>query len=191
VTHRCDPGMRPVTNVNRRGAVYYFRRRVPANLQSIIGKSVIRESLETRELAEARRLAADRNLHWERQFEAAQSRRATPPLRPNATNVRTVRDDLSEEEFQTIVASYRRHLLAADEWVRLHGLALSGAIHWPFDRRLISVSDDYRLLVSHNKVPRDLQQLFANQLDRIRLPSRDSDWPNPSYLRRHRDAAML
>jgi putative restriction endonuclease len=72
-----------------------------------------------------------------------------------------------------------------------NGLALSGTIHWLFDRHLISVSDDYRLLVSHNKVPRDLQQLFANQLDRIRLPSRQSDWPNPAYLRRHRDAAML
>ena len=72
-----------------------------------------------------------------------------------------------------------------------NGLALSGTIHWLFDRHLISVSDDYRLLVSHNKVPRDLQQLFANQLDRIRLPSRQSDWPSGVYLRRHREAAML
>ena len=72
-----------------------------------------------------------------------------------------------------------------------NGLALSGTVHWLFDRHLISVSDDYRLLVSHNKVPTDLQQLFANQLNRIRLPSRQSDWPNPAFLRQHRDAAML
>ena len=69
------------------------------------------------------------------------------------------------------------------------GIALSGTIHWSFDRHLISVSDDYRLLVSHNKVPAELQSLFANELERIRLPSCRSDWPHPAYLRRHREAA--
>jgi putative restriction endonuclease len=72
-----------------------------------------------------------------------------------------------------------------------NGIALSGTIHWLFDRHLISISNDYRLLVSHNKVPSELQSLFANQLERIRLPSRQSDWPHPVYLRRHREAAML
>ncbi len=67
-----------------------------------------------------------------------------------------------------------------------NGIALSGTIHWLFDRHLISISDDYRLLVSHNKVPAELQSLFANQLKRIRLPR-----PHPAYLRRHREAAML
>ena len=72
-----------------------------------------------------------------------------------------------------------------------NGIALSGTIHWLFDRHLISISDDYRLLVSHNKVPAELQSLFSNQLERIRLPSRRSDWPHPAYLRRHREAALL
>ncbi|MCC2102680.1 MAG: HNH endonuclease [Hyphomicrobiales bacterium] len=72
-----------------------------------------------------------------------------------------------------------------------NGIALSGTIHWLFDRKLISVSDDYRLLVSHNKVPRDLQQLFQNQLNRIRLPAKQADWPHPAYLRRHRESAMI
>ena len=72
-----------------------------------------------------------------------------------------------------------------------NGIALSGTIHWLFDRHLISLSDEYRLLVSHNKVPAELQSLFANQLERIRLPRRRSDWPHPAYLRRHREAAML
>jgi putative restriction endonuclease len=71
-----------------------------------------------------------------------------------------------------------------------NGIALSGTIHWLFDHHLISISDDHRLLVSH-KVPSELQSLFANQLERIRLPSRQSDWPHPVYLRRHREAAML
>ena len=72
-----------------------------------------------------------------------------------------------------------------------NGIALSGTIHWLFDRHLISISDDYRLLVSHNKVPSELQSLFANRLERIRLPSRQSNWPHRAYLRRHREAVML
>lgn len=72
-----------------------------------------------------------------------------------------------------------------------NGLALSGTIHWLFDRKLISISDDYRLLVSHNKVPADLQALFQNQLSRIRLPADRSSWPHPAYLRRHREAALI
>jgi putative restriction endonuclease len=72
-----------------------------------------------------------------------------------------------------------------------NGIALSGTVHWMFDRHLISVSDDYRLLVSHNKVPGELQSLFVNQLERIRLPIRRTDWPHPAYLRRHREASML
>lgn len=38
-----------------------------------------------------------------------------------------------------------------------NGLALSGTLHWMFDRGLISVADDCEtILVSHNKVPRDV-----------------------------------
>ena len=43
-----------------------------------------------------------------------------------------------------------------------NGIALSGTAHWLFDRHLISLTDDYRLLVSHNKVPKELQGLFAD-----------------------------
>jgi putative restriction endonuclease len=48
-----------------------------------------------------------------------------------------------------------------------NGIALSGTIHWLFDRHLISLDPDYRLLVSHNKVPPELRALFEKQMDRI------------------------
>ena len=51
-----------------------------------------------------------------------------------------------------------------------NGVALCGTAHWLFDRHLISVTDDYRLLVSHNKVPGELRNLFEKQLERIHLP---------------------
>lgn len=116
VTQRCDPDMSLVSNVVRRGAVYYFRRRVPPQIQSIIGKALIRESLDTREPKVARRLAADRNMHWERKFEEAEAK-----LAPKAAAL-PLRADLTDAEVQTIVDDYRRHLLWSDEQIRLHGL---------------------------------------------------------------------
>lgn len=68
-----------------------------------------------------------------------------------------------------------------------NGLALSGTVHWLFDRHLISLTDDYRLLISHNKVPEELRSLFARQMDRIRLPKHEKLWPHPAYLARHRE----
>lgn len=69
-----------------------------------------------------------------------------------------------------------------------NGIALSGAVHWLFDRHLISLTDDYRLLVAHNRVPAELRTLFHNQMQRIRLPSDKASWPSPKYLGRHREA---
>ncbi|MBS0364053.1 MAG: HNH endonuclease [Proteobacteria bacterium] len=71
-----------------------------------------------------------------------------------------------------------------------NGLALSGTVHWLFDRHLISLTDDYRLLVSHNKVPAELRSLFAKQMDRIHLPGDRRDWPHPAYLERHRQGFL-
>lgn len=71
-----------------------------------------------------------------------------------------------------------------------NGLALSGTAHWLFDRHLISLTDDYRLLVSHNKVPAELRGLFAAQMERIRLPRNEGLRPNPAYIRRYRESFM-
>lgn len=68
-----------------------------------------------------------------------------------------------------------------------NGIALSATVHWLFDRHLISLTDDYRILVSHNKVPVELRTLFAKQMDRIHLPADARLWPHPAYVARHRD----
>ncbi len=68
-----------------------------------------------------------------------------------------------------------------------NGVALSATVHWLFDRHLISLTDDYRILVSHNKVPSELQSLFAKQMDRIHLPADKRLWPHPAYIARHRE----
>lgn len=71
-----------------------------------------------------------------------------------------------------------------------NGIALSGTVHWLFDRHLISLTNDYRLLVSHNKVPAELRVLFQRQMDRIHLPRDERLWPHPTYVERHRERFM-
>lgn len=68
-----------------------------------------------------------------------------------------------------------------------NGIALCGTAHWLFDRHLISITDDYRLLVSHNKIPSEFRGLFASQSERIHLPADPVLWPRPSYLAHHRE----
>ncbi|MGO7446504.1 HNH endonuclease [Rhizobium ruizarguesonis] len=68
-----------------------------------------------------------------------------------------------------------------------NGITLSATVHWLFDRHLISLTDDYRILVSHNKVPSELRTLFAKQMDRIHLPADARLWPHPAYVARRRE----
>lgn len=68
-----------------------------------------------------------------------------------------------------------------------NGIALSGTVHWLFDRHLISITDDYKLLVAHNRVPSELLPLFAEQMNRIHLPKEVGVRPHPSFLAQHRE----
>jgi len=69
-----------------------------------------------------------------------------------------------------------------------NGIALSATAHWLFDRHLISVNDDYRLLVSHNKVPSEFRNLFPEGNQQIHLPTEPEHWPAKRFLEIHREA---
>lgn len=68
-----------------------------------------------------------------------------------------------------------------------NGIALSATAHWLFDRHLISLRDDFSLLVSHNKVPAELRGLFPPMGQSIRLPRDRRAWPRLDYVARHRE----
>lgn len=70
-----------------------------------------------------------------------------------------------------------------------NGLALSGTLHWMFDRGLISVADDpdYTILVSLNKVPREVADRLIVPSRRLVLPEDRRNWPHPDNLRWHRE----
>jgi putative restriction endonuclease len=70
-----------------------------------------------------------------------------------------------------------------------NGLALSGTVHWMFDRGLISVGDDYKILVAKNHVPEDAARLL-NKNGAIHLPKDGTLHPNAHFLRFHRDSVF-
>lgn len=68
-----------------------------------------------------------------------------------------------------------------------NGVALSATAHWLFDRHLITFDDNLCLLVSHNKVPSELLQLFPPAGQQIRLPRDKCLHPRPDFVARHRE----
>jgi putative restriction endonuclease len=69
-----------------------------------------------------------------------------------------------------------------------NGLALSGTLHWMFDRGLISVADDCEtILVSRNKVPPEVVDRLLMPGCSLLKPDNPRDAPHPLNLRWHRE----
>lgn len=69
-----------------------------------------------------------------------------------------------------------------------NGLALSGTLHWMFDRGLISVADDCQtILVSRNKVPGEVVDRLLSPTGTLRAPEDPRNAPHPENLRWHRE----
>ncbi|WP_439598215.1 HNH endonuclease [Falsiroseomonas sp.] len=67
-----------------------------------------------------------------------------------------------------------------------NGLALCSTFHWMFDRGLVSVDDDHRLLLAKGAVPDAAQRLLTPE--RVLLvPARAEQTPHPMFLRWHRE----
>ncbi|NRP17895.1 hypothetical protein LPJGGPFB_01122 [Ensifer adhaerens] len=67
-----------------------------------------------------------------------------------------------------------------------NGLALSGTVHWMFDRGLISVDDDYSLLIAGGGAP-DTVTRVINPERRLLVPSRPDERPHSQFLQYHRE----
>ena len=67
-----------------------------------------------------------------------------------------------------------------------NGIALSGTVHWMFDRGLISIADNHELLFAKGKVPEQVLGLL-NLDRRLLAPSRSEQAPHPIFLRWHRE----
>jgi putative restriction endonuclease len=67
-----------------------------------------------------------------------------------------------------------------------NGIALSGTIHWMFDRGLISVDDDYRILTVPRAIPDAVRRLLKPN-GYLTMPKDEALKPHQHYLRYHRE----
>lgn len=86
-----------------------------------------------------------------------------------------------------VQAAHIKPVAAGGPDVVQNGIALSATVHWLFDRHLISIGEDYRLLVAHNRVPTELRSLFRPEHEPIHLPSDSKLRPHPAFLAYHRE----
>lgn len=68
-----------------------------------------------------------------------------------------------------------------------NGLALSGTVHWMFDRGLISADEDGRILVAREGVAEETARRLIRPEGRLWLPPDPTSRPHPAFLRWHRE----
>ncbi|MGJ8537136.1 MAG: HNH endonuclease [Parasphingopyxis sp.] len=68
-----------------------------------------------------------------------------------------------------------------------NGIALSGTVHWMFDRGLISLNDDHEILVSRASNDPDSVWKMVNPSGKAIVPARDVNQPHPAFLAWHRE----
>ncbi|MCF8469694.1 MAG: HNH endonuclease [Parvibaculum sp.] len=70
-----------------------------------------------------------------------------------------------------------------------NGIALSGTMHWMFDRGLVSVDDDYSILIAKDRVPDTISKLIE-QSRKIILPADATERPHKQFLHYHRESVF-
>lgn len=68
-----------------------------------------------------------------------------------------------------------------------NGVALSGTVHWMFDRGLITFEDDLSIKISRHVNDTDGVQALINPTRRLIGPARDGNRPHPAFLTWHRE----
>jgi len=68
-----------------------------------------------------------------------------------------------------------------------NGIALSGTVHWMFDRGMISLTDDADILVSRQANDPDRIWSLVNKSKKAWFPDQLATRPHPTYLAWHRD----
>lgn len=68
-----------------------------------------------------------------------------------------------------------------------NGLALSGTAHWMFDRGLITLDDELRIMVSRHVNDVDSVRTLVNRSGKAAVPGNPAHRPHPAFLAWHRD----
>jgi len=86
-----------------------------------------------------------------------------------------------------VEAAHIKSVKAKGPDVVQNGLALSGTVHWMFDRGLLSVSDDERILLSNHINDVDGVRKILNTSGRARFPEDVRERPDQQFLQWHRE----
>jgi putative restriction endonuclease len=86
-----------------------------------------------------------------------------------------------------VAAAHIRPVEASGPDIVSNGIALSGTAHWMFDRGLIGLADDLKILVSRHTNDPDGIRSIINKSGRALEPRRLSDRPHPHFLKWHRE----
>ena len=68
-----------------------------------------------------------------------------------------------------------------------NGIALSGTVHWMFDRGLLSLADDMEIMVSRHVNDVDSVEKIINKSFKATRPDNERNAPHPAFLKWHRD----
>jgi len=86
-----------------------------------------------------------------------------------------------------VEAAHIRPVEAGGPDVVGNGIALCGTAHWMFDRGLVSLSDDLRILVSRKVNDPQGVRAIINENGYATPPRRPGDRPHPHFLHWHRE----
>lgn len=86
-----------------------------------------------------------------------------------------------------VEAAHIRPVEASGPDILSNGIALSGTMHWMFDRGLISLGDDLDILISRQVNDQEGVRAMINRTGRALVPQRVSQRPHPRFLAWHRD----
>lgn len=67
-----------------------------------------------------------------------------------------------------------------------NGMALSSTVHWMFDRGLISVSDDFRVIAPQDLIAPELASIVEDRRP-LFLPANETNYPHKAFLEHHRN----
>jgi putative restriction endonuclease len=88
-----------------------------------------------------------------------------------------------------VQAAHIRPVAAGGPDTVRNGLALSGTVHWMFDRGLVSVDDDLSILVATGRLPDAIVRLLRED-GKISVPKRIEERPHRIHLQYHRESVF-
>jgi putative restriction endonuclease len=86
-----------------------------------------------------------------------------------------------------VAAAHIRPVEANGPDIISNGIALSGTVHWMFDRGLLSLSDDLQILVSRQANDAEGIRALVNKSGYALPPRQSTERPHPGFLRWHRE----